>query len=210
MAEKKPSIWNIRRYLPEEKDVNTVDKQGLTKIFQAAQKGKGSEMRTLIEKGADIDFQFQRVSESAYSLTNPLGTRPEFAEGSTPLHVAVIHGNIDAMKVLMDNGAKLSERDLDGCTPLDRALEKYIKLDDEKTMSSPEEKQTRAVKKRDMEHTRYKVISKLLAKNGAEAHVFTMPEKLTAEVVKDDDIALFTEDARAERKRRFPRIRIDF
>ena len=49
MAEKKPSIWNIRRYLPEE-DVNTVDKQGLTKIFQAAQKGKSSDMRTLIEK----------------------------------------------------------------------------------------------------------------------------------------------------------------
>ncbi len=208
MSEKKRNFWNIKSYFTSEEDVNAVDSQGLTKVFMAAQKGKTGELRKLAEKGANLDVQFHRVAESRYSLTNPLGTRPDFAEGSTALHVAVIFGNIDAMKVLMEKGADLNVQDLDGCTPLDRALEKYIQLDQERETAGPEAKRTRAVQKRDIEHTRYKVISKLLAKNGGESHVFKMPEKLHAEVVNDDDIARLTE---AGRKRRIiPRIRIDY
>lgn len=205
MADKKRRFWDVREYFKSD-DANAVDKYGLTKIFEAAQKNKIGLVKELIADGADINFQFKRVADPGMSL-NPFSSEPEFAEGSTPLHVAVLYGSISSMKVLMERGADLNRQDLDGCTPLDRALEKYNKLDEEILMVSDVDKGTKETQKKMKEHSLYRVISKLLARNGGESKVFRMSEKLQAEIVSDKDIADFTEPAR--KKRRFPRIRFE-
>ncbi len=39
-------------------------------------------------------------------------------EGYFPLYIAALHGNMDALKILLKNGADLNKEDNDGITPL--------------------------------------------------------------------------------------------
>lgn len=207
MSDKKRRFWDVKSYFKTE-DANAVDKYGLTQIFEAARKDKTDDIKQLIQDGADIDYQFRRVADPGMTL-NPFRKEPNIVEGSTPLHVAVISGHIRTLKVLMEQGAKLNTQDLDGCTPLDRALERFNKLDEEITADNSDKK-SKASKKKALEHTLYKAMAKILARNGAEAKVFTMSEKLKNEIDRDfQDLADFSEPARKKR-RIFTRIRIDF
>jgi hypothetical protein len=60
--------------------------------------------------------------EAAKTLLKSNDVNQNDMHGNTPLHLAVILGHEDLVKLLLDSGAKVKEKNLSGWTPLDEAL----------------------------------------------------------------------------------------
>lgn len=74
-------------------DVNSTDKIGCTALHMASQGGNDELIRYLLSKGADIDKKTQ--------------CRDPEVSGATPLVYAVMLGNVDAAKTLIQHGASI-------------------------------------------------------------------------------------------------------
>lgn len=99
------AIWEndidaIKAFLDENPEqISIRDDNGRSMISWAAQQGYINMIKLLIEKGADINSCDERSKE-------------------TPLHNAIGQDNIEAAIYLIDNGADLKVRDIDGRTLL--------------------------------------------------------------------------------------------
>jgi len=97
-------------------DVNSTDMSAngpgaATPLFDAAANGNVTLIKALVAKHADVNFV--SIAESSRVKNGPI------ALGLlTPLHVAVISRNPDAVKLLLDAGAKVNVQDVRGMTPL--------------------------------------------------------------------------------------------
>lgn len=86
-------------------DVSAVDKYGDTSLHRAAEHGSAELVKTLLEKGAEIDAT---------------------GNDGTPLHYAVLCSCVDVMKILLAAGADISLKNSDGRAPIGLS-EGYIK-----------------------------------------------------------------------------------
>ena len=80
----------------------------------------------LIEAVLDADVEtVARQLEQGRGLANLVisGEESEFPEGTTLLHVAVQTGNMDIVKLLIESGAELNQRNEEGRAPLHDAIE---------------------------------------------------------------------------------------
>lgn len=120
--------------------VNTVDRDGTTVLSRAAAMGYLETVRYLLQQGADVNFTdsygASALHAAAFGALHDLGgDELEILEllcsikgvivdqiakrGSTPLMSAIATGRAEAVKILLDHGAKrLDVRDDDGETPL--------------------------------------------------------------------------------------------
>ncbi|XP_052785160.1 serine/threonine-protein kinase TNNI3K-like [Mya arenaria] len=119
-------------------DVDAVDSKGRSLLFYAAKYGQGDTARQLVEAGCGVD-------QTDYLGNTPLHEavdkgQLEIAEmflrdgkanvnvtggnGETPLMLAVTHGHTDAVKLLHKYGADINVRDMTGCSPIYRALQR--------------------------------------------------------------------------------------
>ena len=71
-----------------------------TKLFDAIKNNNFTEVKTLIEEGADVNVK----------------TKDDY--GLTPLHYASSYGNAKIVKLLIEHGADVNARGEYGCTPL--------------------------------------------------------------------------------------------
>jgi len=84
-------------------DIHNRDAFGRTALHRMCEIDDAELVQELVTLGADVNSE----DDALY----------------TPLHIAVIRGNSSSIGVLLEcQGIKLSQQDLQGCTPLDRAL----------------------------------------------------------------------------------------
>ena len=113
-------------------DVNAKDENGSTPLIYAAGDGQIKVVKYLIEHGAQMKYTDQHGNTPLHSAAEmnenlvleyliekhgaQVNMKNEF--GETPLHLAAEHGEIEAIKCLIEHGAKLESRDRNGKTPL--------------------------------------------------------------------------------------------
>lgn len=106
---------SVRILLAKGADVNAKNAFGDTALMSAATEGNVEVMKLLMARGADVNLvdapESTRVKNGPIALGN-----------LTPLHVAVISGGSDAVKLLLDAGAKVDALDVRGMTPLMLAI----------------------------------------------------------------------------------------
>lgn len=85
------------------KTINQCDSSGYTPLHYSVRFQPAQICRLLLEHGADPNCQ----------------TR---ASKSTPLHRAILFNNIDAVRHLLEYKADLTLKDIDGQTPIDKAM----------------------------------------------------------------------------------------
>ena len=108
------------------------DRLQLTCIHTAICRKDPELLKTLIRGGADVNLYdtqmcsvlWHAVDTGHVEITRLVLNAPnchvDFADGlrMTPLHVAAIHGHVDIIKLLLESGAKMEPRQLQGATPL--------------------------------------------------------------------------------------------
>jgi ankyrin repeat protein len=122
--------------------VPDADVGGLTALHEASLRGLASIVRLLISYNSDVnagsplgDSLFLAVrgrNADAVQLLLDAGADPEAfvheLDPPTALHLASLNDDTDVMQRLLDAGAKVDPRDIDGATPLFRAVEQ-VNLD---------------------------------------------------------------------------------
>ena len=108
------------------------DRLQLTCIYTAICRKDPELLKTLIRGGADVNLYdtqmcsalWHAVDTGHLEITRLVLDAPnchvDFADGlrMTPLHVAAIHGYVNIMQLLLNSGAKMEPRQLQGATPL--------------------------------------------------------------------------------------------
>lgn len=98
----KQSVEAIMERIGEGSSIEAEEVQWLCRpLMEAVKQGYTSVIQYLLERGANPNLVF---------------------EGTTPLHLAVISGSLGAVKVLVEAGADLLVRDIEGMTPYERSL----------------------------------------------------------------------------------------
>ncbi|OFZ23231.1 MAG: hypothetical protein A2X94_12065 [Bdellovibrionales bacterium GWB1_55_8] len=115
----------------DEMNLFAAAKGGNAKIFEQIRKlGSSMDWRnqygeTILHAAAygDNNEILRAVLESKSESGAPLiRTNTPDSEGITPLHVAALHGNLEAVKILIKHGANLTIRDRSGASILERAV----------------------------------------------------------------------------------------
>ena len=105
-------------------DLNVKDKDGQTPLFWAVQNGYLEIIHLLIEKGADpnmgVSWPIKGKSEDKYGNIYDYTT----SFNSTVLHSASTKGYTEIVQLLIEKGADVNSKDMDGKTALFRASEK--------------------------------------------------------------------------------------
>jgi len=115
-------------------DINLSDEFGMTPLASATITGNKEIIDILKKKGAHVDHT--PITASKLGLVDELkksirvsgcdvNMRDEFDR--TALHWATNNGHLEAVKILLDNGAKLFIKDEDDNQPLDLARDENIK-----------------------------------------------------------------------------------
>lgn len=86
---------------------------GTTALHYSAMNGHESVVRLLLERGAIVDVRDHVFKETASPEdTRRIGNRLVNLHGMTPLHYAAVMGQKDVVRLLLDAGASIEERDL--------------------------------------------------------------------------------------------------
>ena len=124
--------------------IDDIDQSGKMALHDAAERGHGGAIRLLLEHGSDINAHANPNSTDPLGRLTALhlaarhghtdvvqilcehGARVNEASKSyafTPLHLAAEHGHVDTIRKLFEYGSYLNQRDCQGWTPLDVAIE---------------------------------------------------------------------------------------
>ena len=112
--------------------VNEKDQRGDTPLFLAIIHGQAPVMKALLEKGADINFKFEKTGETYLFYVTTKETAELLMDkglkvtdtdkmGSTPLQRAAFRNHLDVVKVLLAKAANVNAKDNSGYTPLHEA-----------------------------------------------------------------------------------------
>jgi len=104
-------------------DVNQTDHRGFSALHWAVMQGAEAAAAVLLKHQADVNQATARLnyaSSFGWHLRQiQLGAPPPSAVGETPLHLAVLYGQTNLVKLLLKSGAKVNAEDAHGQTPLD-------------------------------------------------------------------------------------------
>lgn len=117
---KKGDIEAVKLFLDEKMNVNAVNQRGQTALIRAAEYQRTDVVNLLLEKGADVEFISGRYARTAMMEAAGAGNcviikqlaqkgadiNAKDYESNTPLHFACIYGHIEAVRLLIDLGAK--------------------------------------------------------------------------------------------------------
>jgi len=101
-------------------ELNRVDKHGLSGVHNACITGKVEVLQAFLELGASVNIPVSEGHPDVSVLTDP-GMSVVTRAGTTALHYAASHGNLEALVLLLFNEADIEARDSDGFTPLHAA-----------------------------------------------------------------------------------------
>lgn len=101
-------------------ELNRVDKHGLSGVHNACITGKVEVLHAFLELGASVNIPVSEGHPDVSVLTDP-GMSVVTRAGTTALHYAASHGNLEALVLLLFNEADIEARDSDGFTPLHAA-----------------------------------------------------------------------------------------
>ncbi len=107
-------------------DINKPNRHGTNKLIEAIEKRKATDVEIMIAQGADVDFRTAMQSK----LSGITHTVP-YSAGSTPLHVACMHGSPVIADILIGQGVDVNAKNEAGHTPLDYALLSYAYFKEE-------------------------------------------------------------------------------
>lgn len=128
-----PSVIEVLTYLG--RDIDMQNKNGDTALLIAVKRGRKSAVRTLIRNGAGVNIKNDAgvtslkvlftgdYSSYDYSIFRMLvdsgaNLNVRYEKGRTILYQAIDKGKINAVKILLENGAEVNSRDDNGITPL--------------------------------------------------------------------------------------------
>ena len=117
---KKGDIEAVKLFLDEGMDVNAVNQRGQTALIRAAEYQRTDVVTLLLEKGADVEFIGERHQRTALMEAAGSGNcviikqlsqkgadvNAKDYESNTPLHLACMYGHVEAVRLLIDLGAK--------------------------------------------------------------------------------------------------------
>ena len=117
---KKGDIEAVKLFLDEGMDVNAVNQRGQTALIRAAGYQRTDVVTLLLEKGADVEFIGERHARTALMEAAGAGNcviikqlaqkgadiNAKDYESNTPLHFACMYGHVEAVRLLIELGAK--------------------------------------------------------------------------------------------------------
>lgn len=121
--------------------IDSKDEHGNSVLLISCALGHFEMVKILIEHGANANFNGVRNNTplhaaskgeiASYLLSNSANIESVDDTLKTPLHIACLEGNLELVKVLIENGANVHAETSDGLTPLD-LLEKTTNKKDKK------------------------------------------------------------------------------
>ncbi|KAL8831035.1 MAG: hypothetical protein Q9191_001102 [Dirinaria sp. TL-2023a] len=100
--------------------VQYADNEGWTPLHEAAWRSPARATQLLLDRGADVD---SLTNHPQGSIPGPYSESDEVLQGhNTPLHLAAICDNLDAVKILLNKGADLYKYDQKGLMALHMAV----------------------------------------------------------------------------------------
>eukprot|EP01006_Ploeotia_vitrea_P036857 TRINITY_DN66067_c2_g3_i1.p1 TRINITY_DN66067_c2_g3~~TRINITY_DN66067_c2_g3_i1.p1 ORF type:complete len:610 (-),score=20.86 TRINITY_DN66067_c2_g3_i1:478-2307(-) len=139
----------LRKFLDTKADKNfDLDQRhvgGWTALMVAASRGDSDLVKLLIEKGASLFARDKHTQHTTYcrDQISPKLTAQSNTSGWTPLHYAVLSGNEECVRLLIDSGADATIADDKGRTPQDIAKLIGAKPNIEATLTSYAEEQAK-------------------------------------------------------------------
>lgn len=123
----------IRILLDRGANVNIKNKEGITPLMAAIDQGSPATVQLLLERGAEFDSNLALYRPLEWTMADQvvtiLGLLLKYGahvngryNGEEPIHAAVRRGNADAVKLLLDHGAKVYAKNKHGVTPLSEAI----------------------------------------------------------------------------------------
>jgi len=117
---KKGDIEATKLFLTEGIDINAFDEKGRTALMRAAEYQRTEVVTLLLEKGADVEFIGERHQRTALMEAAGAGNcviikqlaqkgadiNAKDYESNTPLHFACMYGHVEAVRLLIELGAK--------------------------------------------------------------------------------------------------------
>ena len=113
----------IKQLVSEGMDPDIRDTRGLTAMHYAVLDGKVRAIRELINAGADVDARIDpSLASKPKQRQSPGKKLPKQAQGVTAMQIAAAQGEIEALKVLIEEGADVNARNVQKLTALHMAV----------------------------------------------------------------------------------------
>ncbi|KAI4215997.1 MAG: hypothetical protein LQ351_001493 [Letrouitia transgressa] len=110
----------VETLLEKGASIQYADNEGWTPLHEAAWRSPARATQLLLDHGADVDAL---TNHPQGSVPGPYTERDEVLQGhNTPLHLAAICDDLDALKILLNKGADLYRYDQKGLTALHMAV----------------------------------------------------------------------------------------
>ncbi len=140
-AAKADEVQEVERLIQAGADVEALDEDGETPLTAAALAGKTAAVKLLVARGADIKRRnkggFTALHAAAYTghiqivefaLDRGAGIDDQDNKAElTPLHAAAERDYLDIVELLIERGARVDLKELNGWTPVSRAMFKAHK-----------------------------------------------------------------------------------
>jgi len=127
------TVDDVKYFLEQQRvDVNTKDGYDKTPLYAAIGNENVEVIKFLVANRADANavsveqwtplhsatYSKKLVESAALLISKGAKVNAQKKDGSTPLHMAATHGNVEFVKLLIAKGADVNAKDEDGGTPL--------------------------------------------------------------------------------------------
>ena len=128
---------SVRKQLTAGLDVNSIDEKGISLLHKAVIIGNIDLVKLLVENGADLDIELQRVNSNhmrltpilyaviqnkknivSYLINKGVDVDKKLNSNTTILHHASAHNHVDLVQLIISKDADINSCDTNGMSPL--------------------------------------------------------------------------------------------